>query len=156
VEAGTSAEEALKEIMNTPYYGDNLDVLRRHITLAMVCSLWLLASALGQSKTPPQQTPFDTTKRLREERVFQKKPARGYVPDATTAVRIAEAVLTPIYGAKQVGYEKPFNATLDGDVWTIQGTLDCKTTAKSIWVGGTAVVQLSKTTGAVLLLVHEE
>lgn len=156
MEAGASAEKAHEEIMNTLYYGHNLGVLRRHITLAMVCSLWLLVSAFGQSKTPPEQTPPDTTKRLREERAFQKKPARGYVPDATTAVRIAEAVLIPIYGAKQIGYEKPFHATLDGDVWTIQGTLDCKTTATTICVGGTAVVQLSKTTGAVLLLVHEE
>jgi hypothetical protein len=120
------------------------------------CSLLLLVSAFGQGKTPPQRTPPDVTQRLREERAFQKKPAGGYVPDATTAVRIAEAVLIPIYGAKQVGYEKPFNATLDGDVWTVTGTLDCKTTATTICVGGTAVVQLSKTTGAVLLLVHEE
>jgi hypothetical protein len=128
------------------------------MSVQMACSLLLLfsAGAFGQSKTPPQQTPPDTTQRLREERVFQKKPAGGYVPDATTAVRIAEAVLIPIYGAKQIGYEKPFNATLDGDVWTINGTLHCKTTAQSICVGGTAVVQLSKTTGEVLLLVHEE
>jgi hypothetical protein len=98
------------------------------MSVQMACSLLLLfsAGAFGQSKTPPQQTPPDTTQRLREARVFQKKPAGGYVPDATTAVRIAEAVLMPIYGAKQIGYEKPFDATLDGDVWTVNGTLHCK------------------------------
>jgi hypothetical protein len=51
----------------------------------------------------------DVTQRLREERAFPKKPAGGYVPDATTAVRIADAVLIPIYEAKQVGYENPFH-----------------------------------------------
>ena len=130
--------------------------MSKAVVVRVACGLLTLASTFGQSKTPPQQTPPDVTQRLREERVFQKKPAGGYVPDATTAVRITEAVLIPVYGAKQVGYERPFNATLDGDVWTVTGTLDCKTTAKSICVGGTAVVQLSKITGEVLLLVHEE
>jgi hypothetical protein len=68
---------------------------------------------------------------------------------------IAEAVLIPIYGPRQIDDETPFNATLDGDVWTVSGSLHCKTTAKVICVGGTAVVQLSKTTGEILLLIHE-
>jgi hypothetical protein len=50
------------------------------------------------------QRPPDVTQRLREERAFQKKPAGGYVPDATTAVRIADAVLIPTYGVKRIGY----------------------------------------------------
>lgn len=126
------------------------------IAVRVACGLLVIASAFGQDKIPPQKTPPDVTQRLREEKAFERKPARGYVPDATTAVRIAEAVLVPVYGAKQVGYEKPFEATLDGDVWTVTGTLHCDATAKEICVGGTAVVQLSKSTGAVLLLVHEE
>jgi hypothetical protein len=64
-------------------------------------------------------------------------------------------VLIPIYGPRQIDDETPFNATLDGDVWTVSGSLHCKTTAKVICVGGTAVVQLSKTTGEILLLIHE-
>ena len=127
------------------------------MSVQTACSLLLLFSvAFGQNNTQPQQTSPDLTQHLQQIRVFQKKPEGGYVPDAETAVRIAEAVLIPIYGARQVASEKPFNATLDGDAWTINGTVHCKTTAKSICVGGTAIVQLSKTTGEVLLLVHEE
>ena len=130
--------------------------MRDFLAVQLACALLLSVSAFGQSKVSPPRTPADVTQRLHEERLLQKKPKDGYVPNASTAVRIAEAVLIPVYGAKQIGYEKPFNATLDGDVWTISGTLHCKTTATSICVGGTAVVQLSKSTGEVLMLVHEE
>jgi hypothetical protein len=41
------------------------------------------------------------------------KPKVGYVPDATTATRIAEAVLIPVYGKKQIESERPFTATLE-------------------------------------------
>jgi hypothetical protein len=129
--------------------------MRDLLAVQLACCL-LLVSAFGQKELSPPRTPADVTQRLREERSLQKKPKDGYVPDASTAVRIAEAVLIPVYGADQIGSEKPFNATLDSDVWTISGTLHCKTTATSVCVGGTAVGQLSKSTAEVLLLVHEE
>jgi hypothetical protein len=122
----------------------------------VACIFLLLLSAFGQDKTSPQQTPPDGTKPLSKERVLQNKPASGYVPDATTAVRIAEAVLIRIYGAKQVSYKKPFQATLDRSVWTVSGTRDCGTNEASICVGGVIEVQLSKNTGAILRVVHEE
>lgn len=136
-------------------------ILKELVTYILIACLLLLMSgvAFGQDNIPPEhikQTPPNVIQHLREEREFQTKPVNGYVPDTTTAVRIAEAVLIPIYGTKQIAYEKPFHATLSGDVWTISGTLHCKTTAKSVCVGGTAIVQLSKITGEVLLLGHEE
>ena len=41
-------------------------------------------------------------------------PPNGFVPDAATAARIAEAVWIPIYGAAQIARQKPFKATLKG------------------------------------------
>jgi len=35
------------------------------------------------------------------------KPESGYVPDSKTAAKIAEAVLTPVYGEKQTESERP-------------------------------------------------
>jgi hypothetical protein len=129
-----------------------------HMNARLVYSLFLLfsAAAFGQSNTQPQQTPPERTRDLLEAQKYQQKPRDGYIPDMRTAVRVAEAVMIPIYGARLVASEKPFHATLDGDVWTVSGTMGCKTTAHSICVGGTAVMQLSKATGEILLSVHEE
>jgi hypothetical protein len=53
------------------------------------------------------------------------KPRDGFVPDAQTAVKIAEAVLIPVYGEKQIRSEEPLTGQLKGDVWTVGGTLRC-------------------------------
>jgi len=71
-----------------------------------------------------------------------------YVPDAETAIRIAEAVFLPIYGEK-VYKERPFVAELNADgIWTVHGTLPSGT------VGGTAMAQIRKTDGKILLVTH--
>lgn len=43
---------------------------------------------------------------------------RRFVPDAKTAVKIAEAVLIPVYGETQVEPERPFKAVLENGIWT--------------------------------------
>src|SRR6266576_1146039 len=75
-------------------------------------------------------------------------PPNGFVPDAATAARIAEAVWIPIYGAEQIAKEKPFNATLKGDVWTVTGALSPDT------VGGVAEANVSKRDGRILRVIH--
>lgn len=76
-------------------------------------------------------------------------PKGGFVPDEKTAVRIAEAVLDPIYGEQQIAKEKPLSATLDGDTWTVQGHLPQDSNR-----GGVAVVELSKRDGRILRVSH--
>jgi len=49
-------------------------------------------------------------------------PPRGFVPDSATAVRIAVAAWTPIYGEDMIAAEKPFAATLKDSVWTVTGS----------------------------------
>ena len=78
------------------------------------------------------------------------KPKDGYVPDEQTAIRMAEAVWIPIYGAKQIEREKPFKATLKDGVWTVRGTLP------KGHVGGTAIAEISKTDGCILRIIHEQ
>ena len=79
------------------------------------------------------------------------KPKAGFVPNADTAVKVAEAVLTPVYGEKQILSERPFKATLEGDVWTVEGTLHC---GGPQCVGGTAVVKISRSSGQILHMIH--
>ena len=102
-------------------------------------ALALLAMSLvaGYSQTQPEST---------------FKPKDGYVPNAETAVKIAEAVLVPVYGEKKILSERPFKATLREDTWTVEGTLPCP--AGKHCLGGTAVVMISKTSGEILRMMH--
>jgi hypothetical protein len=81
-------------------------------------------------------------------------PARagGYVPDEATAAKIAEAVLTPRYGEKQIEWERPFHAELTGDTWTVTGTMHCP--AGKACVGGVAKVRISATDARILSMTH--
>jgi hypothetical protein len=85
------------------------------------------------------------------------RPPAGYVPDSATATKIAEAVLVPIFGKKQIESELPFNAELKDDVWTVTGTLRCpdgKGGVTSSCVGGAAEIQISKTDARILSMKH--
>jgi hypothetical protein len=81
----------------------------------------------------------------------------GYVPDSATAVKIAEQVLIPVYGKKQIISERPFNATLKDDVWFVEGTLHCPGApagGSAHCVGGVAMVQITRSDGRVLSVRH--
>jgi hypothetical protein len=69
------------------------------------------------------------------------KPKEGYVPDARTAIRVAQAILVPIYGQVQVDSELPLSAKLSGGVWVVTGSLPAGAE------GGVAEVRISKRTG---------
>jgi hypothetical protein len=77
-------------------------------------------------------------------------PPAGYVPDAKTAIRIAEAVWIPIYGAKTLADEKPFVATRRGDVWHVYGTMPKNTP------GGTAEAEIDSRSGKIIRVSHGE
>jgi hypothetical protein len=84
-------------------------------------------------------------------------PKQGYVPNAETAVKIAEAVLIPVYGGKQINSERPFKAVLKEHIWTVSGTLYCsdgKGGTTTTCVGGTAEVQISKDDGRIISMMH--
>ena len=75
-------------------------------------------------------------------------PPNGFVPDAATAAAVAEAVLIPVYGQRDIASERPFTARLRGEVWTVEGTLPHPV------VGGVAVVQISRRDGRILHMMH--
>jgi hypothetical protein len=79
------------------------------------------------------------------------KVSDGFVPDPETAIKIAEAVLSAIYGEKVLEKE-PFIASLvqNGTVWLVQGTLP----QKGIYGGGVPYIKISKETGEILGVVH--
>jgi hypothetical protein len=75
-------------------------------------------------------------------------PKDGFVPDAQTAVAIAEAVLIPIYGKRHIYSERPFIASLKDRIWTVGGSLP------GGYVGGVAVIELAKQDARIISVVH--
>ncbi len=83
-----------------------------------------------------------------ETPAFNYVPPNGVVPDSATAVRIAEAVLLPIYGEEVLKRERPLKAVLHEGVWTVEGTLPEEV------MGGVAEIDISKTNGSILRISH--
>lgn len=85
------------------------------------------------------------------------RPKHAPVPDTEAAIARAEVALIPVYGKKQIESERPFTATLKGDVWTVWGTLYCpdgKGGTRTDCEGGVAMVKIDKRNGHVLHMEH--
>jgi hypothetical protein len=85
------------------------------------------------------------------------QPPSGYVPDSKTAVKIAEAVLIPVYGEKQIESERPLNAKLKRGLWIVTGTLRCpdgKGGTTMVCAGGVAEVRISKDDARISFMSH--
>ena len=82
------------------------------------------------------------------------------VPDAATALKIAEPTLIKTHGKRQIDYERPLTAKLDGDIWSVYGTLCCpdhnghRTCEEGRCVGGVAVLKLRQSDGKILSIMH--
>ena len=74
-------------------------------------------------------------------------PSQGYVPNETTAIKIAEAVWLPIYG-KSIYSKIPFIAKLNGTVWVVEGSLPLHMR------GGVPVIEIVRKTGEILRVSH--
>jgi hypothetical protein len=82
-------------------------------------------------------------------------PPSGFVPDATTAIKVAEAVLVPVYGDKVIASERPLTVSLGRNgIWTVSGTLHCP--GESDCDGGVAIVRIAKVDGKILSMIHEK
>ena len=75
-------------------------------------------------------------------------PADGVIPDEKTAILVGEAILTPIYGEKKILNERPFKATLKNGTWTVEGSIP-----KGM-LGGAATIEIAKSNGCVLRIIH--
>jgi len=74
-------------------------------------------------------------------------PKDGLVPNERIAFKIAESVLSQIYGKEIIENEKPFSINLENNVWIIEGTLYSRK-------GGTAYMEIRKDNGEILKVIH--
>jgi hypothetical protein len=113
---------------------------------AVLACILFVSLAAAQSGEDPLVT--FTRREIASTKTY--RPAAGYVPDSETAVAVAVAILKPVYGEAKVDSEKPWHTGLKDGVWTVVGTF------QGPGVGGSAVIQLDKKTGAVLFLGHTQ
>jgi hypothetical protein len=78
------------------------------------------------------------------------KPQDGYIPNESSAIKVAEIVWLNIYGS-EINDEKPFTAKLqDGKVWIVEGSFNGGKHAK----GGVAYIEIQKSDGKILKVTH--
>jgi hypothetical protein len=78
------------------------------------------------------------------------QPSAGFVPDDKTAIAIAVAVWSPIFGSKTIAREKPYHAELKEGVWHVFGSIP------SNEQGGTAEVLIAQRDGKILSVFHSQ
>lgn len=82
------------------------------------------------------------------------------IPDAETALKVAELRLVNTYGRRQIESEKPLSARLIEGVWVVSGTLWCsdgkagRTSDPGACAGGVAQIKLRQRDGKVLAIIH--
>lgn len=76
-------------------------------------------------------------------------PKNGFVPDPKTAEKLAEALLIPVYGEKNIKRQKPFDISLKEGIWYVRGSLP------KGHFGGTAEILISKRNAQVLYMYHD-
>lgn len=75
-------------------------------------------------------------------------PEGGIVPDADTAIKIAEVVAVRIYGQDRIDRQQPLVASLFGGTWTVKGTLPPHL------LGGTVEIDVARADGRVSRVTH--
>jgi hypothetical protein len=79
---------------------------------------------------------------------FEYHPPEGFVPDAETASKISEVILFRMFGETQTNLQKPLQASLEGGVWTVKGTMPPN------MLGGVAELRISKKDAQILYFAH--
>lgn len=127
--------------------------MRCHKGIALSLAFLSLSPTFANADAPSEKTKEEKLEAIYDEFFQQQgrsntvKRDQGYVPDAKTAVAVAEAILVPIYGEKVLG-QRPFIARLKKDEWRVHGSLPEGT------LGGTAVIFIKKKNGAVTYINH--
>lgn len=75
-------------------------------------------------------------------------PTNGYICSAEVAIKVAEAILIPIYGAQSIKRQRPLNAELCEGLWRVTGTMP-----RGI-KGGVVCIEIEKESGCVVNLSH--
>ena len=77
------------------------------------------------------------------------------MPDKDAAIKIAEAVLFPIYDEREIKEERPYVVTLKGGFWYVSGSMPTPPPAAA-FVGGTFFIVISQWDARIIEIGHGE
>jgi NTF2 fold immunity protein of polymorphic toxin system component len=112
-----------------------MKLLKRDILISLIAVCFISILPIASYSEEPQK--------------HNVKPAAGYVPDEETAIKIAIAVWSPIYGKDKIDAEKPYKAILKDGVWYVSGSLP-----KGYVKGGVAEGEINKDDGRIIRISH--
>ncbi len=133
-------------------------MMRKYICCVLIiCTILSLSSCTSYIRTKKKdevlKKEYQYVMEYGDHNVLNTKDA---VPNKEIAVKIAEALLIPIYGEK-VLEQRPFNCLLvDESIWFISGTLAKCSPDEGVRTGGVAYVILQKKDGKVLKITHDK
>lgn len=129
-------------------------MLKQLIALTVILFAFLSNSLYCQKNTSKDEILHSLYKDNLHEVLKHKrngyKPESGVVPDSKSAVKIAEIVLSNIYGEKTIEDEKPFTAFEIEGYWIVYGYLP------KGHEGGVAEVFIKKSNGEVIYIAHSK
>jgi hypothetical protein len=152
---------------NGPIYQDCTNVVlyqsvgKKPEKIGVYC--WLGSGDSYISSSPPlrvEPVPVLISGTIGSPTPQESRPSGVRVPDAKSAISIAEPALIKTYGKRQIDYERPLTAKLDSGIWTVYGTLCCpdrnghRTCEEGKCVGGVAVLKLRQSDGKILSIMH--
>ena len=76
-------------------------------------------------------------------------PPKGVIPDSVTAIKVADVILSEVYGRRVIDGQKPFTAILVDGYWIVYGHLP-----DNFLFGGVAEIIIRKTNGEVIRISH--
>ena len=164
IKSRVTTAEQLPVSVDLPLSEECKHILRRAVTEAellrhdSIGTEHLLLGMLGETKTLAAeilQSHGLNLETVREKIALRPKsqdghipsdrlPEAGVVPDAVTAMRIAEAVWIPLYGEELVKQQSPLEADLSSSVWTVRGTCQSEQAANRL------VAAIAQTDGRIL------
>jgi hypothetical protein len=85
---------------------------------------------------------------LSSNSIKKRQEVVNYVPNAETAIKVAEAIWLPIYG-ERIYQKRPFVAKLkDSTIWVVTGTL------RENLLGGVPYIEIQKSDCKILKVTH--
>jgi len=127
-------------------------MIRKPILIFTLC-LFFCGALSAQEDTAKAHWFRDYYKKYVKEALSKQRhnyiPSKGVVPDSTTAIKIAEIILSGVYGKRMVDGEKPFTALLVDGCWVVYGHLP-----DNFLYGGAAEIIIRKTNGEVVNISH--